>query len=382
MSGMMRVVAACLCLAPLVAYAAGPQNAQPTTQPTLLTLHVRDIAPKALLQELSKQSAARMTLSPPDLFDKSFIPNVTLDVDRLPFWTVLERLSRKTGLEPVFSPEDPYPRFQLGLGGGTFWEEPHVVAGPVVLFADDVERTNVVELGRTRHRFDRELVVNLMAFVEPGLRTLYASPHVKVLQAVDEMGRSLAPTTDDPTDLSEDDGAASGLFAWNLAVPLEVRPDQASQKVARLKGRTSIRLQTGELRIEIENVMKTRNVVRVANGAPFTFRSLKKADIEYILQINLRRDKTSTAAWRDLHYSIYSGQMALYDEQGRLVASRATENGGDYGQSKIDATLRFVREPGISDPKAGEPFKLVWLAPTAGTDVPIDFELVDLPIPE
>jgi hypothetical protein len=341
------------------------------------------MAAKALLQELSKQSAARIALSPPDLFDKNSIPNVTLDVDRMPFWSVMERLSRKTGLEPVFSPEDPYPRFQLGLGGGTFWEEPHVVAGPVIVFADDVERTNAVELGRTKHRFDRELVVNLTAFVEPGLRALYASPHVKLSQAVDEMGRSLTPTADnDPTDASEDDGAASGLFAWNLAVSLDIRPDQASRKIARLKGRTSIRVQTGDQRIEIENVMKTRNTVRIANGAPFTFRSLKKADIEYILQINLRRDKTSTAAWRDLHYSIYSGQMALYDEQGRLVASRATENGGDYGQSKIDATLRFVREPGISDPQAGEPFKLVWLAPTAGADLPIDFELTDLPIPE
>jgi hypothetical protein len=128
--------------------------------------------------------------------------------------------------------------------------------------------------------------------------------------------------------------------------------------------------------------MKARNIVKVANGAPVTFRSLKKADIEYSLQLNLRREKTSAAAWRDLHYSIYGGQMALYDEQGRLVASRATENGGDYGQTKIDATLRFVREPGISDPQAGEPFKLVWLAPTSGVDVPIEFELTDLPIPE
>jgi hypothetical protein len=254
--------------------------------------------------------------------------------------------------------------------------------GPVILFAQDVERTNVVELGRTKHHFDREMVVNLMAFVEPGVRALYATPHVNVQLAVDENGRTLTPAAEDPSDATEEEGAASGLFAWNLAVVLESRPDILSHKIARLKGRTSMRVQTGEQRVEVDNVLKARNVVKVANGAPFTFRSLKKSDIEYILQLNLRREKTSATAWRDLHYSIYGGQMALYDEQGRLVASRATENGGDYGQTKIDATLRFVREPGMSDPQAGEPFKLVWLAPTSGADVPIEFELTDLPIPE
>src|SRR4249919_543507 len=64
-------------------------------------------------------------------------------------------------------------------------------------------------------------------------------------------------------------------------------------------------------------------------GAPFIFRSVKKADIEYILQLNLRRDKKSETEWRDLHHSLYTGQLALYDDKGRLVAGRATENGGE-----------------------------------------------------
>ena len=69
-------------------------------------------------------------LFPPDLLEKSVLPNVTLDLDRQPFWAAMEQFSRKSGLEPVLAPEDPYPRFQLGLGGG-FWDEPHVIAGPV-----------------------------------------------------------------------------------------------------------------------------------------------------------------------------------------------------------------------------------------------------------
>jgi len=30
--------------------------------------------------------------------------------------------------EPLASPEDPYPRLQVGLGTGVFWEEPHVIS--------------------------------------------------------------------------------------------------------------------------------------------------------------------------------------------------------------------------------------------------------------
>jgi hypothetical protein len=263
------------------------------------------------------------------LFEKSTIGNVTLDFDRQPFWAAMEEFSRKTGLEPVVSPEDPYPRFQLGLGGGAFWAEPHVIAGPVVIFANEVERTNTVELGKVKHTFERELSVNLTAFAEPGLRVLYASPDIKVLRAIDEKGKPLTVAPEDPVDAGAQNDAESGVFTWNLAIALNSPADPAVQKIARLRGRTSLRVQTAEQRVEVDDVMRVRAVTRNVAGAPFIFRSIKKADIEYILQLNLRRDKVSESQWRDLHHSLYTGQLALYDDKGRLVAGRATENGGE-----------------------------------------------------
>jgi hypothetical protein len=375
--GMKCALSVFLCVVPLMVYAGAPA----ATQPAVISLHLQSASAPDLLAQLAKQSGAILPLFPPDLLKKTAVPHVTMDLDRLPFWIALEQISRKTGLEPVFSPEDPYPRFQLGLGGGTFWEGPHIVVGPVVLFANEVERTNSVELGKEKHQFERELTVNLTAFVEPGLRVLYASPRISQVLATDEHAKPLKPG-DDNIDNADANDAANGVFKWNLAVTLNGPSDSATRKIARLRGRTRLRVQTAEQRMEIDDVMKVRGIVRTVAGAPFTFRSLKKADIEYILQLNLRREKLSTSQWRDLHYSIYNGQMALYDEQGRLVAARGSENGGDYTDTKIDATLRFVREPGISDPKAGDPFKLVWLAPTAATDIPIDFEFTNLPIPE
>jgi hypothetical protein len=368
---------ACLCVIPTWSVAARPA----ATQPVVVTLHQHDVPAHIVLDVFARQAGAPFPLSPPDLLEKNPVPPITIDLDRQPFWTAMEEFSRKTGLEPVLTPDDPYPRVQLGLGGG-FWEEPHVVAGPVVLFANEVERTNTVELHKKNHHFDRELVLNLTAFVEPGLRMLYASQEVQVKLALDENGRKLTAAPEDPEDASADSEPGSGLFTWNLAVALNSPADNNSHRIARLRGHTSLRIQTGEERLEIDDVMKVRNVNRTVAGVPFTFRSLKKADIEYILQLHLRRDKKNDSEWRDIHASVYNGQMALYDNKGRLVAGRATENGGDYGNNKIDATLRFVREAGVSDPNAAEPFKLVWLAPTASKELPIEFELLNLPIPD
>lgn len=367
-----------------VASGAGPTT-HPATRPAVITLHVRDGAARTVVEELSRQAGAVLPLTPPDLFDQNALAPVTLDLDRQPFWTALEAVSRKTGLEPMASPDDPYPRLVLGLNGGGFWQEPHAVSGPLVVFANEVERNHSVELRRsTAGEFERRITVNLTAFAEPGLRVLSASPGVKVMAAVDEAGRRLSATPGDPEapDFSPASNPGNGLYAWNLAVVLEA-PAAGAKSIAKLAGVTYVRVQTASERVEIDDVMKQRNLTRTVAGAPFTLKSLKKVDIEYLLQLSLRRDsRKREVEWQNLHGSIYNGRMALYDDKGRLVACRATENGGDYGERKIDATLRFVREPGVSDPNAGEPYKLVWLAPTASKDLPVPFELHDLPIPE
>ena len=363
--------------------ATGPVGT-PATRPASITLHARDLPARKLVEELARQAGAAIPVSPPELFAHNAVAPVSLDVEGQSFWRALAEVGRKTGLEPIASPDDPYPRLALGLGNGAFWQEPHAFGGPVVIFANDVERNHSVELRRSRPpEFERRVTVNLTAFVEPGLRVLSTSPTVQVKSAVDEAGRRLTPAGGDPEapDFSPVNNPGNGLYCWNLAVVLDA-PPAGARKIAKLSGLTHVRVQTGFERVEVDDVMKRRNVARTVAGVPFTFKSLKKADIEYILQVALRREKKPQRDWHNLHGSLYNGHLALYDDKNRLVAGRATENGGDYGESKIEATLRFVREPGVSDPTAGDPYRLVWLAPTQSRDLPVSFELQDLPIPE
>lgn len=375
----MRVFVGHLLLCALVLCA----GAGPSTQPATITLKGEKLPLKQVIAELAKQNQTPLPVSPPDVLDRNDVGSATLDLHAVPFWKAIEELGKQTGLEPILNGDDPYPRFQLGYGAG-FWDEPHVIAGPLVIFANEIRRTNTVELARKNHKFDRELTLHLTAFAQPGLRLLSVSEEIKLREAIDDKGRNLMPagaSTDPSLDPPSFTNPGGGLYSWNLAIVLH-SPQQIGQKITRIKGQTHLRVQTRGEKYEIEDVMKVRNVTRNVAGVPFTFNNLKKADIEYVMRLTVRRDKLPQEKWNDIHQSIYNGMMVLYDANGRLVASHATENGGDYGGNKIDATLRFVREPGISDPNAGEPHKLVWFAPTESAVIPVDFELTDLPIPE
>jgi hypothetical protein len=389
---MRRLLLVFLLCPPLTAATAGPTTTAPTSRPVLgastrpaeITLHLKAAPARAGLDQFADQAGAPLPLVAADLLEKNPLPPITLDVDRQPFWRAMETFSKATGIEPLANPEDPYPRFTLTLGAGAFWAEPHAVAGPVVVFANDVTRTQTAELGKKRHKIERELSVNLTAFVEPGLRVLAVSTGARLKSAVDERGQSLKPGPDGQAadDDEIDRNPQQGVYTWPITMELGC-PADVGRRIARLTGTLNLRVQTAGERVEVDDVLKARGVQRtVAGGAAFTFKNLKQAGEDYHLSFTLLRGKLPPARWQDLHHSAYQGQMILLDAQGRVVCGRAAEQGGDYGANKIEATIRFFKEPTITDPNAGPPAKLVWVAPTRSVVMPVEFELRDLPIPE
>jgi hypothetical protein len=354
-----------------------------TTQPSAITLHAKNVPTRQLFEDLARQSGAAIPPAPPDLFDRT-VPPVSIDLERQAFWAAVKQLGQSTGIEPSLDADDPYPRMRWGLGPG-FWEEPHTLAGPLAVFVNDVSRSATVELARTTHRVDRDVTIELTGFVEPGLRVVSISPAPALLAASDENGRALtALPLNDPEEAPASqlaDQPGTRVWTWNMMLRLSC-PEDAGKRIARLRARTTVRVATTVQPLEFLDVLKLKGATRPVGSAHLTFRNLMKADIEYVLRISLRRDKTPPEQWDVLAHSIYNGMFALYDDKGRVVADRCTENGFDYTPAKIDATLRFVREPGASHPQAGEPHKLVWEAPTAVKDLPVEFELLDLPIPK
>jgi len=376
----LRLLTAALSLCAPPAY-----SAEPATQPASISLRLTNATAKQAIAELAKSAHVPIPLNPPDLLNKEGLPAVNLELKGASFWAAVREIGLQTGLEPNLGGDDPYPRFQLALGGGKFWKTPQAIAGPLLIAATDVSRSSTVELGRTKHEHQRDLMVNFAAYAEPGIRLLAVSPEIKLLQAVDDKGNSLLPTGHAP---SVDEGDAEGyggesgaIYLSNMSINLSC-PENRGRKIASLKGKASMRIQTASQRLEFEDVLKVHNVTKSAGAFPVLMKSVKKVDIEYLLSISLKRENRSPEGWKNLRQSIFNGQMVLLDTKGRIVAGRATENGGNYTTNKIDATLRFVREPGLSDAGAGEPYKLVWDAPTAAKDLSVEFELKDIPIPE
>src|SRR4051812_45878887 len=93
-----------LACAPLVAPAGDaaatrPAAARPVqaaaTQPSLITLHLKDVPVRMLLDQFAAQAGGPVPLVSADLL-KQATPTVSLDLDRQPFWAALEAIGRMT----------------------------------------------------------------------------------------------------------------------------------------------------------------------------------------------------------------------------------------------------------------------------------------------
>ena len=362
--------------------AGAPLASAATTQPSRITLKVDQQPANATLSEIARQLGAPLATAPADLLSTTRLAPVSLDVKDQPFWQVLKALSAQAGIEPIQpSPDENMPRVVLGQGKGDFWKAPHAIAGPVLLVANDISRTQSVELGREKHQFERNLTLELSAIVEPGLKVLSLSPQVAVRQAVDDLGKSLASKPPDEAAADAQEESAPTGAVWTLNVELAA-PRDLGKLIRKLAGTLVLRVQTESERIEIDGISKARNLVRPVGASTATIRSFKKVNDQYVLMMQVRRDKRSRTQWIWLHQSLNAGQLMLLDEKGKVVCARSTESNVEFSPNRIDADLHFSREDGQGDPLAGEPTKLVWEMPTAAKDLKLDFEFHDLAVPE
>src|SRR5262245_41892734 len=57
--------------------------------PSLITLHVSDASARDVFADVAKQAGVVLAPMPTELFDVHPLPKITLDVDAVPFWTVM-----------------------------------------------------------------------------------------------------------------------------------------------------------------------------------------------------------------------------------------------------------------------------------------------------
>ncbi|HXE53640.1 MAG TPA: hypothetical protein VN541_11515, partial [Tepidisphaeraceae bacterium] len=74
--------------------------------PSLISLHVKDASPGQVFADISGQCHGAVPCEPDDLWNQKAWPKLTLDVDRRPFWQVVQDLAPRLGVEYLSSDPD------------------------------------------------------------------------------------------------------------------------------------------------------------------------------------------------------------------------------------------------------------------------------------
>jgi hypothetical protein len=369
--------------------------------PTMITLRLRDVEPRVAFEELSRQAGVTLRPQPPSLWSRN-LPRVTIEPRGEPFWDVAERLRAQCGLDV-----EPYDAAALAvlpsLHGRAAQAAPTVTHGPFRVRASRVTRSYAVDLaaGGTRAA---ECFVLLTIHAEPKLRISGGggSGRVKLEAAEDENGLSLLPE-ETPVPLRRarqaiEYGPATGALQWTVRVPLAYPETGAGERLARLKGSTSVRLVARADTMEVADVLTAGNVTREVGGARVTFMGCHKVGGQYEVALTLPRDGKSPAGLLALRGSGAHDTVRLFDAQGReyqrsggatTIASDAVKISVYYSAAAAPALPGAAGLGGAVQaaarlappPPPGLPAKLLWQVPTEVRDLDIPFQFTDLPLP-
>lgn len=355
------------------------------TGTSYVTLSLKDATPADAFSELSKQAMAPIRPYPDDLWNQVNWSNITLDVQRKPFWAAAQELAAKAGVGLQASNDGLRIVRAPGQIGG-----PSIIHGAFLVVATQVNRTQTIVLGDNaagqaarppivRGRTN-EFGVHLLVLPEPKLSVVRVNSGVKLEQAVDEKGNDLAPPAG-----AGGHGYASGMAgAWNVYARLNypAAPGAAGQSIARLAGTVTFVVQTKSQKIEIPDPLALKDAFRVVGGSRVTFHGMTKTGERYELKVSLTPDGNAGAgadgsrAMSSLFQSMQF-RLRVLNAAGEPLDRRGLSSEGNGRETRV--TLHFASPRGAAP--GGDPVRLEWDVPTETKEVDVPFEFKDLPMP-
>jgi hypothetical protein len=356
------------------ALAAEPPT-QPTTQPTksaalepvLITMHLKDVHPKAVFAELGNQVNANFRPSPAGLWEGKQWPTVSIDLDNASFFDALKEISDKTGLYIQRGTVERNFFIVPEVGVGRLWTSYPISQSGQFLFSlhalDRAHRTDFVT-GQTT----RQVNVRLMLYTEPKLRVLKISPQTVMREAVDELGNKLVPIAGPVT-------SVTSTWAWSLNGRLTL-PVNAGSRIERLTGAARLIVQTQSAIAEIPDVLHATDVERVVAGHRLVVKKVGARGETYTVSMTITRDPAKAGGWGDINLS---STFRLVDANG-MPLSRRNYGGGTNMADYTELNLMFGRDDWNGE-GAGPPAKLIWEVPTATQEIEVPFSFEDVPLP-
>jgi hypothetical protein len=192
--------------------------------------------------------------------------------------------------------------------GPKLWgEAPSVISGPFLVVCAYINRSHSIDLNQAKN-VRRSCTVQFMIYPEPKMRVLQGTHSVRIEEAADENGNSLAIPG-----LAPDMGFNTNTWPWNMSASLMPQVN-TGQKIAKLRGAGRFLIQTRSAQTEIADIQNVRGVSKVVGGKKFTLKEVRKQGNQYVAMITLYRAGWSVNEW---NYMMYPQQtFRMVDARG------------------------------------------------------------------
>ena len=342
------------------------------TGASLITLHMKGAKPAEVFAEIARQASAELRASPVNLWESKSFPAIDIDMDRVPFWQAIGNICDKFGLAPQNNMAMEMVIGEKSAGPKLWGEAPSVISGPFLVVCASINRSHSIDLNQAKN-VRRTCTVQFMIYPEPKMRVLQGTHAVRIEEAVDENGNTLAIPAVLPPDL----GFNTNTWPWNMSASLMPQVN-TGQKITHFRGSGRFVIQTRCEQAEIGDIQNVRGVSKVVAGKRFTFKEMRRQGNQYVAMITLYRAGWAPNEW---NYMTYAQQtFRMLDAQG-VPLMRLGNGSSGGGPEQMDIDIQFQRQNWNGTENAGEPVKLVWEVPVETKEINVPFEFTDLPLP-
>jgi hypothetical protein len=333
----------------------------------MITLRMKDVPAEAVYGEIARQAKLQIVAATgkwPQM------PNVSIDVERQPFWKIIHQLAGQTGMAPVSM---PLGQREVRLSYNPNWgKAPSNYNGCTLFVANSINfNQNVSYIGQGQARSSLSLDIN--TYIDPSIDVLQVMG-LHLEEAVDENGTSLR-NNQQPIQ-----GASGGAFGQSSVRAQLAYPPTIGKRIVRLRGSVQIAQCTKRETWEIGDIQNAKDVVRKISHGTYTVKGLgsREADsASYYIKVQI--EPAANLKYTDplINFNTLH-DIRLLDASGQAYMTGGGGGGGAGGP--LEYTINF-RNQGKDGQVLGPPSKFIWEIPVAMKELVVPLELNDISLP-
>jgi len=317
------------------------------------------------LEKIEQQTGNRLVDYRGEFGQEPVETSVDVTLEDESFWPAVDQLldaaglttygySQADGLALVAAAETQRPRFNAAAYAGAFRIEPLEI----------MARRNLRDPGNEALRLTTE------AAWEPRLAPIVLRHPAATIQAIDESGKPLE-IIDSGREFSVEVGA--GMQSVELPIALAV-PPRGVQRIASLRGRMLVLLPSHVETFRFENLAGAEMLVQRNADVTVTVERVRKNNFVWEVRMSVGYEKAS-GAFESHRRWVTNNEAYLESPDGDIIRYAGLETTHESADAMGVAYLFDVAGEGI------EGHTFVYRAPAAILNVPIDYELEDIPLP-